>query len=326
MKKNKTPTVASAESAAQGGNTPELSFARSALGLSLMAQLQNGSASYQRIADYFLRNQVKVTALGIEDLAEECRVSTATISRFARELGFTNYAALKNQIADTVQVIFSPVEKLRHTIESADTAATPAQASLQAALTNVQACSQGLDETALQSVIRQISKAATVYVMGFGLSSHLAAMLALHLQPFCQRVVEVVSYGGTEVAAGNLMHAGPQDVLIVISFPRYALDAIRLTQFARDHGAGVVAITDSAASPLAQLSDQIILAPCHHAVLPSSASAAIAVIEALVSCLMTSNKQNVEKAMQLTQALSAYLHHNDNIPRTPQLESRKPKK
>ncbi len=326
MKKNSKSTSTEADSHGRAGSAPELSFARSALGLSLMAQLQNGSASYQRIADYFLRNQVKVTALGIEDLAEECQVSTATISRFARELGFANYAALKNQIAETVQAIFSPVEKLRHTIETSDAAASPAQASLQASVTNVQACSQGLDEAALQTVIRRISRASTVYVMGFGLSSHLAAMLALHLQPFCQRVVEVVSFGGTEVAAGNLMHAGPQDVLIVISFPRYALDAIRLTQFARDHGAGVVAITDSAASPLAQLSDQVILAPCHHGVLPSSASAAIAVIEALVSCLMTSNKHNVEKALQLTQALSAYLHHNDNIPRTPQLESRKPKK
>lgn len=329
MKKTKSNSLASGDlsnPAEALHAAPELAFARSELGLNLLTQLQTGSGSYQRIADYFLRNQVKVTALGIEDLAQECEVSTATISRFARELGFSNYAALKNQIAETVQAIFAPVEKLRHTIESRDTASSPAQASLQAAQVNLQACSQSLDEAALQAVIARLTSAHTVYVMGFGLSSQLATMLALHLQPFCQRVVEVVSYGGTEVAAGNLMHISAKDVLLVISFPRYALDAIRLTQFARDHGAAVVALTDSAASPLAQLSDQVVLAPSNHAVLPSSASAALAVIEALVSCLMTSNKHNVEKALQLTQALSAYLHHNDNSTRTPQLESRKPKK
>lgn len=306
--------------------SPEMVFAKSTLGESLMLVLQEGSASYKRIANFLLRNQVKVTALGIEDLAEQCDVSTATISRFARDMGFNNYAGLRNQIAEVVQAVFQPVEKLRNTIEARKSAPSPAHTSMQFAAANIDAANQGMSEQSLHQIVGHIARANTVYVMGFGLSAHLAGMLALHLQPFCSHVVEVVGYGGTEVAAGHLANITDKDVLIVISFPRYALDVIKLTQFVRDHGACIVTITDSPASPIAQLGNYLLLAPSTHGVLPSSASAAIAVIEALVSSMMVSNKKNVEKAMRLTEAISAFLHSADNNVKYTQPDNNKPKK
>lgn len=307
--------------------TPELAFAKSELGCALLQVLSSGSSSYQSIANYLLRNQVRVTALGIEDLAESCQVSTATISRFARDMGFSNYAAMRNAVAETLQTVFQPVEKLRNTIEGRSQVTTPSAASFEYAVANTESASQGIGEQLLLQVVGKLTKARTVYVMGFGLSAHLAGMLSLHLQPFCNHVVEVVGYGGTEVAAGNLAQLSEKDVLIVISFPRYANDVIRLAHFARDHGTCIVSITDSAASPLATLGQYLLLAPSHHPVLPSSAASAMAVIEALVSALMVSNKKNVEKAIKLTEALSAYLHDPDVVPKHQTWDSgQKPKK
>jgi len=208
---------------------------------------------------------------------------------------FSNYAALRSQIAETVQAVFQPVDKLRHNIENQESGTTAAGVSFQYASSNIEAASQGVSDLQMSQIVTRLTKANTVYIMGFGLSSHLAGMLALHLQPFCAHVVEVVGYGGTEVAAGHLANIAENDVLLVISFPRYALDVIRLTQFARAHSSCIVAITDSAASPIAQYSDFLLLAPSNHAVLPSSSTAAVSVIEALVSSIMVSNKQNVEK-------------------------------
>lgn len=317
----KKPTT-SAES-----SSPEMAFAKSRLGITLLNLLQEGSPSYKSIANYLLRNQVKVTALGIEDLAAQCDVSTATISRFARDVGFPNYAGLRNQIAETVQAVFQPVEKLRNTIEGRKNAPSPSSASLQYATANIDSAAQGISEQVMGQIVTRLSKANTVYVMGFGLSAHLAGLLALHLQPFCNHVVEVVGYGGTEVAAGHLASISEKDVLVVISFPRYALDVIKLTQFARAHSTCIVSITDSAASPIAQLGDYLLLAPSSHAVLPSSSTAAMAVIEALVASIMVSNKKNVDKAMLLTKAISAYLHSPELSPKFPtDLESSKSKK
>ena len=51
----------------------------------------------------------------------------------------------------------------------------------------------GLMWRKMQAVVRRLTRAKVVYVMGFGLSANLAGMLVQHLQPFCPHVVECSS-------------------------------------------------------------------------------------------------------------------------------------
>jgi DNA-binding MurR/RpiR family transcriptional regulator len=296
--------------------SPDIGFAESSLGQSLLRMLAEGSASNRAIADYVLRNQVRVTALGVEELAEACEVSTATISRFARDLGFRNYAAMRGAVAETLQSVLHPVEKLRSTIERRATRSSkpaPALESLGYAEAAITATRHALGDGQVDRIGAVLTRARAVYVLGFGLSSFLAGTLAMHLQPFCRQVVEAAASGGTEVAASHLATITARDVLVVISLPRYTLAAVSLTRFARDSGATIVAITDAPASPLAELGHHVLYAHGAHPVLPSSSSAALAIIEALAVSLMTSNKANVAKAERHTEAISAYLYGEDQI-------------
>ncbi|PWF39396.1 MurR/RpiR family transcriptional regulator [Massilia glaciei] len=285
----------------------QIAFAQSSIGHALLKALADGSASQRAIADYLLRNQLRVTALGIEELAAMCQVSTATVSRFARDIGYANYSAMRSEVAETLQSVQQPVDKLRASIARGKSGTAPAFDSLACAVANIGASGDALDAAEVARVVSLLTRARAVYVMGFGLSSHLAGLLAMHLQPFCQQVIEVAGHGGTEVAAANLANITAKDVLVILSFPRYALDVVRLGSFARELGASIVAITDSPASPLAGLGNHVLYAPSGHPILPSSSGAAIAVIEALVASLMVSNKANVAKASRLTEAISAYL-------------------
>jgi DNA-binding MurR/RpiR family transcriptional regulator len=300
-------------SAAPSSASPDIGFAESSLGQALLRVLAEGSASNRAIANYLLRNQMRVTALGIEELAEACDISTATISRFARDLGFKNYAAMRGAVAETLQSVLQPVEKLRSTIARRAAAASPALESLGYAEAALSATSRALAGDQIDRIGGMLTKAGTVYVMGFGLSSFLAGALAMHLQPFCKHVVEVAASGGTEVAASHLANITARDVLIVVSLPRYTLAVVPLTRFARDSGATVVSITDSPASPLAELGHHVLYAHSAHPVLPSSGSSTLAVIEALAVSLMTSNKANVAKAARHTEAISAYLYGDHQI-------------
>lgn len=306
--------------AAAPKSAPDIGFAESSLGQKLLRVLNEGSASHRTLADYLLRNQVRFTALGIEELAVASEVSTATISRFARDLGFKNYAAMRSAVAETLQSMLQPVEKLRSSI--ARRAASPALESLGYAEAAITATSRALAGANLDHIGAGLMRARTVYVMGFGLSNFLAGALAMHLQPFCRHVVEVAAAGGTEVAASMLAPITDKDVLVVISLPRYTLAAVSLTRFARDTGATVVSITDSPASPLAELGHHVLYAHSAHPVLPSSSSAALAVIEALAVSLMTSNKANVAKAARHTEAIAAYLvgEHQIRSTSTPKKE------
>ena len=285
-----------------------VAFAQSSLGHVLSGVLTQGSASNRRIANYLLRNPMRVTALKIDEMAEGCQVSTATISRFARDIGFVNYGAMRSAVAETLHSEMQPVDKLRQSIENREGSMWPGGESVEYALANIGASRDALSQADMEQVVQKLGAARTVYVLGFGLSCCLANLLSLHLQPFCRHVVEVAAAGGTEVAAANLANIGAEDVLVVISFPRYALDVVRLAQYARDHQACVIAVTDAPASPLVEMSQHVLYANSTHPVLPSSSTAAVAIIEALAVSLMVSNKDNVEKAARLTEAMSAYLY------------------
>jgi DNA-binding MurR/RpiR family transcriptional regulator len=281
-------------------------FASSELGLRLRELQSAGSASNRAIAEHLLRNPVHGSSQSIEDLAAASGVSTATLSRFARALGYGGYPDLRAALADTLQAVLRPVEKLRGALARQQDD-DPLRASLQDSLSNLRATAEGVDPAVLGRVVQNLSESSCVYVLGFGLSAHLAALLTLGLQPFCKQLVNVVEYGGTEVAAGKLMNLEASDALIAISFPRYAADAIHLTRYAVDRGASIIALTDSVASPLAPLADELLIAHSSHPILSSSNVAALLVIEALVAALMVSNGANVEKAARLTEAISAYL-------------------
>ena len=294
----------------------DTAFAQSALGLRLRHVLAQGRGSNAVIADFLLRNPVRATAWGIEELAANTQTSTATLSRFARTLGFSGFAALRSGIADALQnalqPAFQPVNKLRNALqrkgETGGSNHPIISESLEASLANLQAAAAGLNPALLVSTAHKILAAETVYTLGFGISAHLSAMLALDLQPFCRQSINVVEFGGTEVAAGRLMNIGPKDLLISISFPRYASDAVMLTRYARDRCAHVIALTDSMASPLTAWSHDVLIAPASHPVLSSSYSAALLIIESLVTSLMVSGDNQINQAEKLTEAISAYLY------------------
>ncbi|MEG1115945.1 MAG: RpiR family transcriptional regulator, partial [Janthinobacterium sp.] len=61
-------------------------------------------------------------------------------------------------------------------------------------------------------------------------------------------------------------------------------------------------------------------------VLPSSASTALAMIEALAVALMVSNKKNVEKAARLSDVIAAYLYGGEHGVQGPRKTAAKQRK
>jgi DNA-binding MurR/RpiR family transcriptional regulator len=148
-------------------------FAGSALGQQLQRLLAKGRGSDAMIADFLLRNPVRATAWGIEELANQVQTSTATLSRFARKLGFEGFAALRAAMAEVLhkamQPVFQPVEKLRGALqrESGSGGINPVLSeSLQANLSNLGGTVAGLDLARLNTVSRRVLAAETVYTLG----------------------------------------------------------------------------------------------------------------------------------------------------------------
>jgi DNA-binding MurR/RpiR family transcriptional regulator len=282
-------------------------FSATSLGVRLTALLAGGSPGQRKLAEFILRNTILVSALSIDDLARVTGVSAPTISRFARELEFGGYAEMRGALAQVMQTLLDPVAKLRLQLSQTGHVGRGSEM-LEAVQQQIQQLDASLIARQTDAIAQDIKASRNVHVMGFGLSAHIAALLVLGLQPFCPNVSGVVEFGGTEVAAGKLMGIGREDMLIAITFPRYASDVVSLARYARDRGARVIAITDSTVSPIALLADIALLAPSEHPTLSSSMVAAVAVVETLVAAVMLSDPANAEKAAMLGDAIGRYLH------------------
>ncbi len=301
--KNETPSPWSVEA--------DRRFTASPLGAAISGMLQTGSSSQRALSEFVLRDPVFVATHGIEDLARTTGISASTISRYVRDLGLPGWPEFRAGVGETVHSLMAPVAKLGRRMTAAQGESPPgegaAEASLTAAGLHLAALGDPSTAEAIRAVARGLAGARQVWVMGFGLSAHLAAMLVLGLQPYRDGVVNVVQFGGTEAAAARLMAAGLGDVVIAITFPRYSADGVDLARAAKAAGARLVGLTDSAASPLARLADDLLLAPAQHPVLSSSSLPGLAVIEALVSEFLLLDPRHLERAERLAASLSAYL-------------------
>lgn len=70
------------------------------------------SRSNRQIADYLLRPECDISSLTIGEFAEKMNVSTATVVRFCRTLGYRGFAEMKVRLSDANQdtdVLFEPI-------------------------------------------------------------------------------------------------------------------------------------------------------------------------------------------------------------------------
>lgn len=272
----------------------------------LRAILANGSTSQRRLAEFILRNPIRVAAASIEDLGRIVGVSAPTISRFARELEFAGFAEMRAAVAEATQEVLDPVTRLSDRLKSAPGRHQAVESfdALRRQLALIDADELG---ASVQRISGRIIEAKTVYVMGFGLSSHIAALLTMGLFPYHGSVVTVVEYGGTEMAALRLANVTARDLLIAITVPRYTKEATYLAELAKARGAGIVVLTDSAASPLGEYADELLLLPCKHPVLPSSMTVFTAAVEMIATAVMLSDPANADKARRFAEVIAIYL-------------------
>ena len=93
----------------------------------------------------------------------------------------------------------------------------------------------------------------------------------------------------------QMIHIDERDLIVGLSFPRYSHKATKAMQFAHNSGAKVVAITDSAASPLAEFADYTLLARSDIAAIADTLVAPLSLIDALIVTVAMKMEKTIGK-------------------------------
>jgi DNA-binding MurR/RpiR family transcriptional regulator len=246
------------------------------------------SPQLQRAARFIIDHPREIGVQSMRALAVKAEVHPNTLVRLAQQIGFDGYDALRERFRDFV--VAEGLGSFRDRAEwlqemaahggSAEVVAGMATATAQ----NVEAMWQRQDAAVLDAVAEAILAAPRAYVLGMGSAYSLAhqfwyvaRMAFSHIQP-------IPRHGSQPV--DDLAWAQPGDVLMTLTFQPYRSETMQAVRRAREIGCTVVGVTDSVTSPLARLSDHLLISPTHTPQFFQSHAAVTALLEGLIAILV----------------------------------------
>ncbi|MBP3315134.1 MAG: MurR/RpiR family transcriptional regulator [Clostridia bacterium] len=269
-------------------------------------RLPDFSKSQKIISNYILQDYDKAAYMTASKLGAEVHVSESTVVRYAIELGFEGYPEFQHALQEIVRTkltSFQRMEVTNNLIGDGDVLTKV----LLSDIDKIKRTVEEIDREAFDEAVDSIVNAKHIYILGLGSASVLARALNHSLRMIFDDVKLIMASSANEIYEQTIS-IGKGDVMIAISFPRYSKKVVNTVAFAKNSGAGVIALTDSAASPIASHADQALYARSDMASFSDSLVAPLSVINALV--VAVSRKKQDELTVRLHQLEKIWEEYN----------------
>lgn len=222
--------------------------------LKITSEYYQLTVAERKVADYIVQHRRKTQYMSISELAEECGVAEATISRFCKRLGYKGYNAFKLAVANStggqstnrmVEGEILPedsIENMCQKIYSAD----------------VEAASQTLKLIVPENISAAadaLQRAGKVLCMGQG-GSMLLAHEAAHMFSTSLGGYFPVWDSHMQVMAASQL--APEDAVLVFSYSASTKDLVDLLKIVKEQGATSILITRFPKSPGAIYADIVL--------------------------------------------------------------------
>ena len=280
----------------------------------LIARFDAMPPQMQIAARHLIDHPQDIALMSMRDLARRAGVSPATMTRLAQFLGAEGYEDLRREQADSIRRGDGFAARAMAAPRGAPEAL--AQQILDGLSQQIATLTQPQSLDRITAAARAMAGARRTFVLGARSCHAVAWQFHYVMSLLGERTRHLDGPGGTGPDA--LMRAQPGDVLLVISVSPYARDSLELAGLARAQGLAVVAITDSAVSPLAGLADHLLICPTASPGFFHSLTPAMALSEVLCALLVEADRDaalaGLERSDAQLRALGAYA---TAIPRRP---------
>ena len=244
-----------------------------------------------------------VSGLGsITAVAEASEVSTPTVVRMAKKLGFGGFPELQAALrAELEATISSPIAKHDRWSETApDTHILNRFAD--AVMENMRQTLRLLDPEDFNAVAALLAdRRRSVHVVGGRITRSLADYFFTHMQVIRDGLTLIASNAGTWPHYVLNMRAG--DVLVAFDIRRYEHDILRLAEMARSRGVIVAVFTDQWGSPVAQNAEYSIRCRIEVPSAWDSSVVTLFIVEAMIAAVETATWDETRDRMRTLEEL-----------------------
>lgn len=207
-----------------------------------------------QVAAYALDNPDEIAFGTAASVAASAGVQPSTLIRFAQHLGYDGFTSLQAVFRQRLRGRTLSYEErlttLRQGAHDGPESRTILNGFVSAAQKSLDAILHSMNDRLLEDAVSVLAKAETIYVLARRRSYPVASYMAYAFGKLKIRSQIIESAAGLDPEI--LSFATPRDAVIAVSFSPYASGTIDAARALAGQGVPVVAITDSAFSPLAQ--------------------------------------------------------------------------
>lgn len=257
----------------------------------IQESMQDFSKGQKLIANYIMKHYDKAAYMTAARLGEVVGVSESTVVRFAIELGFDGYPKLQKVLQELIKTKLTSVQRIEVSSNRIGEE-NILKSVLHSDMEKIKITLDEIDQDNFNNTVETLIKANRIYILGVRSSAPLASFLGFYFNLIFDNVRLVHTTSVSEMFE-QILRVGKGDVVIGISFPRYSKRTVTALQFAKNHGAKVVAITDSQESPLTEAADHALIARSDMASFVDSLVAPLSLINALIVAVGMRKKEDL---------------------------------
>lgn len=231
-----------------------------ALRAALIARQGTLSRRLSQVAQFFLNHPEEVAVSTLVRLADLSSVPPATITRFAKELGFAGFADLQLVFRERLLGPRLPYAERLAAPGPGDTDLDQPGAVfgsfVQAAVQSLLRIEEALDRTQLAAFVDVLAQSEVIHVAAARGAFGLGAYTVYGLGSIGRRAHLIDNLGA--MRAMQVASMGPGDTLLAMTFDDYTPETVEIAQLAAARGHRVLAVTDNALSPVVPLSTHVL--------------------------------------------------------------------
>ncbi|MCR4402346.1 MAG: MurR/RpiR family transcriptional regulator [Firmicutes bacterium] len=211
------------------------------------------NSAERKAAEFVLQNPKSVVEMGIAEVARAAGCSTATLSRFARRIGYENYREFRTALEPTSEPGgggFYP------DVQPSDDYGDILRKVFQSSVRTIEHTLAAIDVDEYRRVLEALSSASRVVFFAIG---DAAAVAHAGCYKFA-RIGYQTSYSSdpdVSLVTGSLLRRG--DMAVGISHSGQTTTVIRALKQSKKAGATTVAITNFPLSPIVRIADHVLL-------------------------------------------------------------------
>ncbi len=263
---------------------------------SIAADMPKMSKGQRAIASFILGNYERAAYMTAARIGEEAGVSESTVVRFAMECGFSGYPHFQRTLQDNLKVRLTAVQRLNASVQLTDQEDI-LRSVLHADLEKLRKTLETIDPASFERAVDMLLQARRIFILGVRSSAPLASFLGFYFNLIFDNVRLVHTTSVSEMFE-QVLTAGPGDVVVGISFPRYSRRTIKAMEYTRGNGAAVIAVTDKPDTPVARNADCCLFAPSDMASFVDSLVAPLSVINALIVAVGLKRRKHVSDTFE----------------------------